>query len=63
MTVRTRSSGSEENAASWSEVKQTTSARPVAGRCGHSGSPSTSGGTGPVTWPNEGNRLSKTTTS
>ncbi len=67
MTVRTRAGSREENAASWSEVKHTTSHRPnpgavtntpvlplLAAGCGSSISEVDA---------NEGNRFSNTTTS
>jgi hypothetical protein len=64
ITVRTRSTGSLPNDESWSLVKQTTSHRPIAGRCGNSGSPSTSAATSVSTsCANDGNRFSNTTTS
>ena len=40
-----RDTGSDPNDALWSLVKHTTSQRPTAGRCGHSGLPSTSDAT------------------
>ena len=63
ITVRTRDTGSDPNDALWSLVKHTTSHRPTAGRCGHSGLPSTSGATSGADWANEGKRFSNTTTS
>ncbi len=63
ITVRTRVTGSDPNAALWSLVKHTTSHRPTAGRCGHSGLPSTWGSTATTSWLNDGNRFWNTTTS
>ncbi len=63
MTVRIRSTGSCVNDESWSLVKQTTSQRPLAGRCGHSGVPSTYGSVSGTDRDSDGNRFSNTTTS
>ena len=64
ITVRTRSTGSAAKDELWSLVNRTTSQRPTAGRCGHSGLPSTSGATSAAIFcANEGNRFSNTTTS
>ena len=63
ITVRTRETGSDPNAALWSLVKHTTSQRPTAGRCGHSGLSSTSDATAAADWANDGKRFSNTTTS
>jgi len=74
-TVRTRRTDRLANEALWSEVKQTTSHRPVAGRpgtpavssgppgCGRGGdAPGIGGAPGPAP-RSEGNRFSNTTTS
>jgi hypothetical protein len=64
MTVRTRSTGNAPKEVLWSLVKQTTSHRPIAGRWGQSGSPSTSAGTSVTTsCAKDGKRFSNTTTS
>jgi len=63
ITVRARRGSSEAKEASWSEVKLTTSHRPMPSLVVNSGSPSMSPASPTAVTVKDGNRFSKTTTS